>query len=161
MSRHAASAAVDELGEALVQAQAALVSGSRFRPWLARIRTELLDLRGQLERPGSGTPIADAQLAWLESRQRELRRELPPRQLLPVPASPAVVALRRAGSLARRASRAAHRERADPDVAAYLACLGRLLVLLARVVDGDPRASLRTTEDLPDERSFRTGLASG
>ncbi|HEX7083827.1 MAG TPA: hypothetical protein VF186_06910 [Gaiellaceae bacterium] len=151
-----ARVAVDRLIEALAQAEGGLPAGSRFRPWLARARTDLLDL-------GAAGRIAPERIDWLEARLDELVRERPAWPLLAVPASPAAMRLRRAALLSRRAARLVRRDRGDRESAAYLFALGRLLAAIAHRLDGDAAAHVRERVPLPHatRRALSGGLAPG
>jgi hypothetical protein len=150
-------AAVADLIDALAQAERGLPAGSRFRPWIAQARTELLVTL-------HGGRISAAQVARLEARRREVQRERPPWPRLDVAVSPPAIRLRRAGALARRAFRLVRRENRDVCLAAYLAALGRLLFAVARALDGDAVLYVRR-ERRPLRRAggqrLQRGLAPG
>lgn len=149
------AARIAHLADALAQAERALPAGSRFRPWIAHARTELPVAR-------HGGRISAAQVAWLETRRRELERERPPWPRLAVSVSPAAIRLRQAGALSRRASRLVRRDDGDACFAAYLAALSRLLFAIARALDGELYVRRERQPLLrAGEQHLQRGLAPG
>ena len=152
-ARAEAFRAVGELEAAIGLALAALPDESRFRPWLTRIRADLVDLGSDLALPFEGERrpplrIEARQVQWLEATCEQARREVVPLRAFMLPGwSEAAACLRAAHGVCRRAERRvaglARLEPAGSHRAAYLRRLGDLLFVFARAVDADTGARPR------------------
>ena len=138
---------VDELNATIGVALAQPGLPERFRPWLARVQNDLLDVGADLSVPAPADGTDDATTkgqarlrvgadyaAWLEQVCDEVNAKLEPLRSFVIPGgAPAVAQLHVCRTVCRRAERRAIAVRdANPEVVRYLNRLSDMLFILAR-----------------------------
>lgn len=150
-ARVQAQADLDEIGALIARASELLPAGSRYRPWLERIRPDLGDVASDLAASTEREPrIGRNRIAWLAAVYAEAWEALPPDAARRRVHSEAAIRLFFARAVSRDAARAARAEAAlprKPLAAGYLDGLGDVLLALARAVDADPGGRLRPRLD--------------